>query len=214
MNNFDDSFCDTVVLDFETSGMSPSKGARVIEVGAVRLRGNKIVDRFQRLANPNVFLNDFIIELTGITNEMVRSADPIEEVMEQFSSFIGDDFLVAHNASFDQSFLEAELLNIGRSRALNFGCSMLVSRRVYPQAPNHKLSTLVHYKKLPTNGMYHRALEDAEMTAHLWLMMEADLKEKYSLATIPFTTLSGLARISPKKVDAYFEKIVDSNGFR
>ena len=201
-----DSSRDTVVLDFETSGMLPAKGARVIEVGAVRLRGGRIVDRFQSLADPNIFLNDFITDLTGITNEMVRSAEPVDEVMKKFSAFIGDDFLVAHNASFDQKFLAAELLHIGCGRPLTFGCSMLVSRRVYPQAPNHKLATLVDYKELPTTGTYHRALADAEMTAHLWLMMEADLREKYSLNEIPFSLLSALGRISPKKVDAYFAK--------
>lgn len=201
-----DSSRATVVLDFETSGMSPAKGARVIEVGAVRLKEGRIIDRFQSLANPNVFLDDFITDLTGITNEMVCSAESIDVVMENFSTFIGDDFLVAHNASFDQKFLEAELLHIGCGRPLTFGCSMLVSRRVYPQAPNHKLATLVNYKDLPTTGTYHRALADAEMTAYLWLMMEADLKEKYSLSEIPFSLLCGLGRISPKKVDSYFEK--------
>lgn len=206
MTSFIDSSRDTVVLDFETSGMSPVKGARVIEVGAVRLREGRIVDRFQSLANPNVFVNDFITDLTGITNEMVRTAESIDEVMEKFSTFIGEDFLVAHNASFDKNFLEAELLHIGCSRPLTFGCSMLVSRRVYPQAPNHKLATLVAYKNLPTSGMYHRALADAEMTAYLWLMMETELKEKYSLNEIPFSILSGLGRVSPKKVDAYFAK--------
>ncbi|MBW2185452.1 MAG: 3'-5' exonuclease [Deltaproteobacteria bacterium] len=197
---------DTVVLDFETSGMSPAKGARVIEVGAVRLRKGRIVDRFQSLANPNIFLDDFITDLTGITNEMVHSAEPIDEVMEKFSNFIGDDFLVAHNSSFDQKFLDAELVRIGCHRPLTFGCSLLVSRRVYPQSPNHKLATLVDYKDLPTSGTYHRALADAEMTAYLWLMMEADLKEKYSLSEIPFSILSGLGRISPKKVDVYLAK--------
>lgn len=197
---------DTVVFDFETSGMSPAKGARVIEVGAVRLKEGQIIDRFQSLANSNVYLDDFITDLTGITNEMVSTAEPIAEVMETFSEFIGDDYLVAHNASFDQKFLEAELLRIGCQRPLTFGCSMLVSRRVYPQAPNHKLATLVDYKKLPTTGTYHRALADAEMTAYLWLMMEADLKEKYLLNEMPFPLLSGLGRISPKKVDAYFGK--------
>lgn len=201
-----DSSRDTVVFDFETSGMSPAKGARVIEVGAVRLRDGNIIDRFQSLANPNIILDDFIIDFTGITNEMVSTAEPINEVMDKFSDFIGDDFLVAHNASFDQKFLEAELLRIGCRRSLTFGCSMLVSRRVYPQAPNHKLATLVDYKDLPTTGTYHRALADAEMTAYLWLMMEADLKEKYSLNEISFPLLSGLGRISPKKIDAYFGK--------
>lgn len=206
MTNLFDSSRDTVVLDFETSGMSPAKGARVIEIGAVRLRGGHIVDQFQSLANPNIILNEFITDLTGITNEMVRCAEPIDEVMAKFATFIGDDFLVAHNATFDQNFLVAELLRIGCRRPLTFGCSMLVSRRVYPQAANHKLATLVNYKDLPTSGTYHRALADAEMTAYLWLMMEADLKERYSLNEIDFSIISGLARISAKKIDAYFAK--------
>ena len=197
---------DTIVLDFETSGMSPAKGARVIEVGAVRLRDNKIIDQFQSLANPNVFLNDFITDLTGITNEMVRHAESIDSVMGRFSEFIGDANLVAHNASFDQNFLQAELLRIGCDRPMIFACSMLVSRRVYPEAPNHKLATLVRYKNLPNSGTYHRALADAEMTAYLWLEMVADLRERYNLDHLPFSTLTGLGKVSPKKLDAYFKQ--------
>lgn len=198
---------DTIVLDFETSGMSPAKGARVIEVGAVRLRDNKIVDQFQSLANSNVYLNDFITDLTGITNEMVRDAESIDSVMRRFSEFIGNANLVAHNASFDQNFLKAELLRVGCDRPLNFACSMLVSRRVYPHAPNHKLATLVHYKKLPNSGTYHRALADAEMTAYLWLEMVAELQDRYTLEDLPFSVLTGLGKVSPKKIDAYFKQL-------
>lgn len=207
MNGEMKSTPDTIVLDFETSGMSPAKGARVIEVGAVRLRENKIIDQFQSLANPNIHLNEFITDLTGITNEMVCNAEPIDLVMKRFSEFIGDANLVAHNASFDQNFLSAELTRIGCERPLSFACSMLVARRVYPQAPNHKLATLVHYKNLPNSGTYHRALADAEMTAYLWLEMVAELQERYAFEVVPFSALSGLGKVSVKKMDAYFSQL-------
>jgi DNA polymerase-3 subunit epsilon len=134
-----------IVLDFETTGLSPQYGDRAIEIGAVLIENNMITDRFQSLMNPGFRISSFIESYTGISNSMVEASPPCEEVMEQFAEFIGDYSLVAHNASFDRRFLEAELGFIGKSRKSNMACSMLTARRVYPNAPNHKLETLVRY---------------------------------------------------------------------
>ncbi len=161
-----------IVLDFETTGLSPNQGDRAIEIGAVRLEQGVITDRFQRLMNPGRRIDGFIEDYTGITNGMLRKAAPCAEVMDAFSDFIGDYDLVAHNASFDRRFLDAELQRIQRGYSGRFACSMLAARRLYPAAPNHKLGTLVKYKALPNTGTFHRALADAEMTAHLcWLCL-------------------------------------------
>ena len=199
--------CDgVVVLDFETSGMSPERGDRAIEVGAVRLVGDQIVDRFQSLMNAGCWINSFIEDLTGISNAMVQEAPPAAEVMSQFSRFIGDSPLVAHNAAFDRRFLDAELALIGLRRKQEFACSLLVARRLYPAAPNHKLQTLVHYHNLPSNGTFHRALADAEMTAHLWRQMEYDVASTYGCGPVPFAVLQGLTRVSKKQADAYLQR--------
>jgi len=103
-----------IVLDFETTGLSPQYGDRAIEIGAVLIDNDRIADRFQSLMNPGVRISSFIESYTGISNDMVAAAPPCEEVMEQFSEFMGQYPLVAHNASFDRKFLDLELGFIGK----------------------------------------------------------------------------------------------------
>lgn len=200
------------VFDFETSGMSPDQGDRAIEIGAVRLVGDRIVDRFQSLMNPGRFINSFIEDLTGISNAMVQEAPPAGEVMCQFFHFIGDSPLVAHNAAFDRRFLDAELALIGLRRWQELACSLLVARRLYPEAPNHKLQTLVHYHNLPHNGTFHRALADAEMTAHLWRQMGYDIASNYGCGQVPFAVLQGLTGVRKNQVDAYLRRHAADTG--
>ena len=173
-----------VVLDFETTGLSPEQGARATEIAAVVVRDGRIVDRYQSLMNAGVWISPFIEALTGITNAMIRRAPPAAEVMRQVADFIGDTPLVAHNASFDRKFFDAELARIDQSRRQEFACTVLLARRLYPDASNHKLGTLVEYARLPVAGRAHRALADAEMTAHLLLHMETDLKTRYRLPEV------------------------------
>lgn len=189
-----------VILDFETTGLSPNYGDRTIEVGAVLVSDNRIVDRFQSLMNPGMKISGFIEQYTGITNRMLSDAPEITEVMHQLKGFIAGHPLVAHNASFDSRFLDAEFGRISHRRVNEFACSMLISRRVYPGAPNHRLETLVRYKGLWTEGVRHRALADAEMTAHLWISMINDIKADYCRSEVPFGLMQQLARTSRKKV--------------
>jgi len=196
-----------IVLDFETTGLSTRYGGRAIEIGAVLIENSRITDRFQSLMNPGGRISPFIEAYTGITNEMVAAAPPCAEVMEQFAEFIGDLPLVAHNASFDRSFLDLELGFINRSRNSRMACSMLAARRVFPDAPNHRLATLVRYCGIQTNGIFHRALADAEMTGRLWLAMIAAIRAGYGIDAIPFEAMCGLCRTSKAKAPAYLEKI-------
>lgn len=200
---------DVVVIDFETSGMSPQYGDRVIEIGAVRLRDQQICERFQALINPGFAVSSFIEEFTGISNSMLAQAPGATEVVAEFRQFLGQSGLVAHNASFDQRFLTAELARIGCDQAFSFACSMLVARRVYPQAPNHKLATLVNYKRLPCSGQFHRALADAEMTAHLWLQMRRDLCDQYGIPLPSFDVMCRLGRTPVRKVETFLKKQFD-----
>ena len=188
------------VLDFETTGLSPHYGDRTIEVGAVLVSDNQIVDRFQSLMNPGMKVSSFIEEYTGITNRMLSSAPDIENVMKTLKSFIGRHHLVAHNASFDSKFLDAEFSRINHRRTNEFACSMLVSRRLYQDAPNHKLETLVRFKRLKTDGVHHRALADAEMTAHLWMRMIDDIKTIFGRIAVPFGLMQQLGKIPKRKV--------------
>lgn len=196
-----DSTADTVVvLDFETTGLSPGMGDRAIEIGAVKLVGGEAVDRFQQLMNPGQRVSAFIESYTGISNKMLKAAPPCEEVMQAFAEFIEGYNLVAHNASFDARFLGAELDRVNRGEERAFACSMLIARRLYPDAPNHKLGTLVRYKKLPNDGTFHRALADAEMTAHLWLGMLEEIRVSHSFEPLPFGVMQKLSRTAKGSV--------------
>ncbi len=193
------SKADTVViLDFETTGLSPAMGDRAIEIGAVCIEDGEIKGHFQELMNPGRRIDSFIEDYTGITNEMLKDAPSCEEVMHKFADFISGYNLVAHNASFDQRFLDAELGRISRKYTGKFACSMLAARRIYQDAPDHKLGTLVKYANIPTDGVFHRALYDSEMTTKLWLVMLDDIGERYNIPDIQFTLIQKLTK-TPKK---------------
>ena len=203
IDNKDISADTVIVLDFETTGMSPDHGDRAIEIGAVKLEQGEVVDRFQCLMNPGMRVNGFIEDFTGITNTMLKQAPPCEEVMDEFADFAGDSNLVAHNASFDRRFLDAECYRISRDYKGEFACSMLAARRVYQDAPNHKLGTLVAFNQLPNDGTFHRALADAEMTAHLWLGMLDDINNGYCIERIPFSLMQALSRVPKASVRGF-----------
>ncbi len=201
-----------VVLDFETTGLSPDHGDRVIEVGAVLIENNRITDRFQSLMNPGMRVNSFIENYTGITNGMLKDAPSVFEVMEKFATFLADHNLVAHNASFDRRFLDAELQRVRKRRVRDFACSMLISRRVYPEAPNHRLESLVLHKQIKSTGAFHRALADAEMTGHLWVGMIRDLKDTYKIRNVPFNLMLRLSKVGKKAVPNLLEKFALDGG--
>ncbi len=204
-----------VVLDFETTGLSPTEGDRAIEIGAVLIENGEVTDRFQQLMNPGRRISRFIEQYTGITNHMLRDAPPCEQVMQNFAEFIGDYDMVAHNASFDRRFLNAEFDRIDCGYSGQFACSMLAARRIYQEAPNHKLQSLVRYKNIQNNGVFHRALADAEMTAHLWLTMVHEITEQYDIASVPFSLMQKLGKTAKSSVQNYltrFSQDVDQSG--
>jgi DNA polymerase-3 subunit epsilon len=186
--------------------MSPDMGDRATEVAVVIVDGGKIVDRYQSLMNTGAYISGFITELTGITNQMVRAAPSAAQVMRELAQFVGTIPLVAHNASFDSRFLDAEWARIGHRRQQKIACSMLLARRLYPASPDHKLGTLVKYLTLPDTARHHRALADAEMTAHLWSKMDTDIRRQYSLKVVSHELMCALQKVPKAKVTAYLEK--------
>ncbi len=205
MNAFNQSET-IIVLDFETTGLYPDNGDRVIEIGAVLLRNQDIVDRFQSLINPGFFVSREIETITGITNTMLSEAPSAPEVMEKFVKFIDTHPLVAHNASFDRSFLETELGHFGKKRPLNFGCTLQVAKRLYPDVINYKLETLVRYKGIAINSHFHRALEDAQMTAQLWIKIVEDLESRYNFEHVSFDLMKKIGKMNKEKVSALLQK--------
>ena len=188
------------VIDFETTGMTPEQGARATEIGIALLENGQIVDRFHSLMNAGVWVPPFIEELTGISNAMVRRAPPAETVMREAAAFVGDCPLVAHNAAFDSKFWDAELMRFGARRSQEFACSMLLSRRVFTTAPSHKLGSLVQFANLPVTGAFHRAMADAEMTAHLLIRLCNELQQRYQLPSVPHALLQKIQRTPKHRV--------------
>ncbi|PKF50107.1 3'-5' exonuclease [Enterovibrio nigricans] len=194
-----------VVLDFETTGLSPNQGDRAIEIGAVKLVNGDVVDTFQQLMNPGFRVSSFIESYTGITNNMLRTAPSCEEVMSQFAEFMGSAHLVAHNASFDKRFLDAELERLNIRYSGQFACSMLIARRLIQDSPTHKLGDLVRYKQIDNDGVFHRALADAEMTAKLWLLMLDELAQK-NIANPSFGLMQTISKTSKGAVPSLLLK--------
>ncbi|MCG9623723.1 3'-5' exonuclease [Vibrio mediterranei] len=192
-----------VVLDFETTGLSPNQGDRAIEIGAVKLENGTVVDRFQSLMNPGFRVSGFIENYTGISNAMLANAPSCKDVMGEFSTFIQNSNLVAHNASFDKRFLDAELELINESYTGEFACSLLLSRRLNQEAHSHKLGDLVAYHNIANDGVFHRALADAEVTASLWLLLVDSLTERFKINDPSFALMQRLSK-QPKASIAQF----------
>lgn len=166
-----------VVFDVETTGLSAVYNT-IIEIGAVKIKDGEIVDRFERFANPHHPLSATTINLTGITDEMVRDAPDISQVTKEFHEWIADDTLVAHNATFDMGFLNVAYKNIGFERAQNPVIDTLeLARFLYPEMKNHRLNTLTKKFEIELT-QHHRAIFDAEATGYLFLKMLQDVAEK------------------------------------
>ena len=198
------------ILDFETTGMSPAHGARAAEVGIVMVEGGRIVDRYQSLMNAGQRMPGFITQLTGITTAMLQSAPDADVVMGEAARFVGSAPLVAHNASFDSKFWIDELERAGcapqQTLESLFTCTVLLSRRLYPEAPSHSLGKIVRHLQLPPADKAHRALADAEMTAHLLLRMQADLRDRWFISNPAHSLLHGLQRCQKKHLPRWLQE--------
>jgi len=200
------------VIDFETTGLSPAMGDRATEVAIVLVEeaSGKVVDRFQSLMNAGRYIPSFIEGLTGISNAMVAAAPAAETVMREASRFVGNAPMVAHNASFDRRFWQAELSLAGEEQASAanqpFACTMLIARRLYPQAPSHKLGVLIDYHRLPKAGRAHRAMADAEMAASLLGRIQDDLRSRHRVARPDHGLLMALQRCAKPAMPALMAK--------
>ena len=194
------------VIDFETTGATPAHGARATEVAICLLEDGRIVDRYASLMNAGVPIPSFITQLTGITNAMVAAAPPADAVMREAAAFVGQRPMVAHNAAFDRQFWRSELAHCGLAAANDFACTLLLSRRLYPDAPNHKLGTLAQWFDLPVSGRAHRALADAEVAAHLLARMQHDLEKRHGCSRADAALLMALQRTARHQVETFLRQ--------
>ena len=153
---FDEEY---VAFDLETTGLS-SKKDKIIEIGAVILKNGREVDRFQTFVDPERHLEPKIAELTGITEDMLKGAPKIEEVLPKFLEFCGDRVLVAHNSDFDTGFIRAECLRQGYEFTATALDTLILSQNLMPQLNKFKLDIVSNALSLPDFN-HHRAADDA-----------------------------------------------------
>ncbi len=156
---------DIVVVDFETTGLNPRKN-RIMEIGAVRVRGGQIVEEYSRFVNPGEPIPAEVSNLTGITDAMVADARPAEEEIPKLLEFIGDAAFAAHNARFDYSFLREECARLGIDVRLPVVDTLEFSRRMYPSLKSHRLGAVCRSLGISLKNA-HRAVHDARATAQM-----------------------------------------------
>ncbi len=164
-----------VAVDLETTGLNP-KMDRIIEIGAIKVKNGIVQDMFHKLINPERKIGEFVEHLTGITEDMVKDAPKISEVLPEFLAFVGDAPLVGHNLMFDYSFLKRNVLNVGGTFEKEGIDTLALVRLFLPQLPKKSLSYVCEQFKIDT-GTSHRAQDDAKAAAFLYEYM----KEKWVL---------------------------------
>ena len=162
-----------VALDVETTGFSPQNGDRVIEIGAVAIEDQIIVDEFSSFIDVDKMIPWQVRQVHGITNEMLEGEPKPDDVWSEFYEFIAGSILVAHNASFDIGFLRHEFALLGMSLNNRSLCTLKMSRKLYPHLPNHKLETVSRYLlgESCEQMHMHRALDDARLAGMIWIEM-------------------------------------------
>jgi DNA polymerase-3 subunit alpha (Gram-positive type) len=159
-----------VAFDVETTGFSGKKG-RIVEIGAVKFRGDEVIEKQSWLVNPGIPIPPMSQRVHGITDDMVTNAPAFKEVYPQFSEFIGDAVLVAHNAGFDIRFIEAETRRNQLAPPDNDVIDTLkLSRKRHPELKGHGLESLSRHFSLG-NDIFHRGLMDAVHVKNLFLVL-------------------------------------------
>lgn len=155
-----DNFC---LVDVETTGLDPQYD-EIIEIGAIRVRSGEMRDRFRMLVKPEEPIDEFIEQLTGITNEMLTEALPLKSVLPVFRTFLGDDIIVGHNINFDINFLYDGCIALNLPEISNdFVDTMRIARFVIPELEHHRLKDLCKHYQVE-NQHAHRAIYDCEST--------------------------------------------------
>ena len=170
-------FC---VIDTETTGLS-ARSNNIIEIGIIKIKDLKIVDRFGTFVNPGRSIPYYITQLTGISDDDVYDAPFFDQVADECLQFIGESVIVGHNLSFDMSFLSAELQNCGREKTENLNlCTLRLARRLLPQLKKKSLGDVCRHLGI-INKHAHRAIDDAEVTAYVLLRMLKMLNESHDI---------------------------------
>ena len=203
---FDGEF---IVFDIETTGFN-AQDDRITEIGAVRVKGGKILDSFDTFANPEMPIPARITELTGITDEMVKDAPDEEAAVRAFLSFCGDAAtLVAHNAPFDTGFIRAVCARHHIEYNYTSIDTVPMSRSLLKGLKNYKLDTVAKYLKLEDFN-HHRACDDAKILADIFVLLLEEARKAGNIESIGLLN-TALSEVDPKKLRSYHQIILVKN---
>ena len=190
-----------VAFDLETTGLS-SANDRIIEIGAVVMKNGEELDRFQTFVDPQCPLEKKIVELTGITDEMLKGAPKIEEVLPEFLKFVNGRVLVAHNSDFDTGFIRAACARQGLPYTYTAADTLILSQNMLPQLNKFKLDIVSNALSLPDFN-HHRAADDAVTCGLIMHRLMARMEEELDIHTLQeingrMTTLRAKGRITDR----------------
>ena len=190
--NIDTTYC---VLDLETTGLS-FRTEKITEVGIMKIKNGEVIDSFETFVNPEKPIPYQVVEVTKITDEMVKDAPTIEEVFPKILEFVGDSVLVAHNADFDIGFLKYNASNLGYKLENTYIDTLRLAKDLFPEYKKYKLGIIAENLGIKVE-VAHRALDDVDTTVKVFNVMIKMLKEKGA------KTLDDIDKVA---VDENFEK--------
>lgn len=190
-----DMLVDYVAMDLETTGLNPRLD-KIIEIGAVKVRGGEVVDTFCTYINPAKSIPERITELTGIRNEDVADAPYIEEVLPQFMGFLGEDYLLGHNIIFDYSFVKKAAVNQKITFEREGIDTLRIARRFLTQLESRNLGFLCKHYQIPLEEA-HRAYHDANAAHLLYKKLGEEFYDKEAATFLPKQLLYGVKKEVP-----------------
>ena len=203
--SFDSEFC---VFDIETTGLSLAD-EKITEIGAVIVKDGEIIDKYNSLVNPEKSIPQEIVELTGITDEMVKNERTIDVVLPEFLRFVGDRVLVAHNAKFDIGFIRKMCEQQGIPFDYTYIDTVALSRYVNPELKRHRLNIIAEHYKLGDFN-HHRACDDAEMLGHILMRMFEKLSYEDIKSTDKLVQAMNVKK-DPKELEYYHQILLVKN---
>ena len=204
--SLDDSY---VVFDLETTGFSPNT-CKIIEIGAVKVENGTITERFSEFVNPQVPIPFKIEELTGIRDDMVMGAETIEDILPRFMEFCEGCVMIAHNAEFDMSFIRKNCMDLDIPCDHTVGDTVAMARILLPALHRFKLDTVAKALKISLEN-HHRAVDDAECTAHIFVKFIEMLKERHIETLNDLNSLGATSVDTVKKLPTHHAIILAQN---
>ncbi|ABR48830.1 DNA polymerase III, alpha subunit [Alkaliphilus metalliredigens QYMF] len=197
-----------IVFDIETTGLS-NRNDRITEIGAVKIKDSQVIDKFSALVNPEMKIPSKIVELTGITDDMVVDKQTIDVILPGFLAFIGSSPVVAHNSDFDMGFIRENANRIERTIENQVIDTLKLSRILLPQLKRHRLNSIAKELNVSLEN-HHRAVDDAQATAEIFVKFIELLKQK-EVYTLEEVNTKLVKDVDYKKLDTYHIMIYAKN---